>query len=82
MIQRRRGSRGIPLFPLFNQREKLVQFIYHSAPPPEKTDNFLLADWCKSLCVTISHCLPITSFEIDVIRYLIVLSRMNPLQSY
>ena len=40
MIQHRRGSRGIPLFPLFNQREKLVQFIYHSAPPPKKQTTF------------------------------------------
>ena len=45
---------------------------------PPRLDNILLKDWCKSLWVTISHCLPITSAEIDLIRCPILESRMNP----
>ena len=45
---------------------------------PPRLDNILLKDWCKSLWVTISHCLPITSAEIDFIRCPILESRMNP----
>ena len=45
---------------------------------PPRLDNILLKDWCKSLRVTISHCLPITSAEIDFIRRPILECRMNP----
>lgn len=41
-------------------------------------DNFFWKDWCKSLWITISHYLPITSSEINFIRRPILESRMNP----
>ena len=43
-----------------------------------RLDNFLLKDWCKDPCFTISHCLPLTSSEIDFIWRPILECRMNP----
>lgn len=36
-----------------------------------------LKDWCKAPGFTICHCLPITSFEIDLIWHPILECRMN-----